>query len=410
MTKAGLMHAASSRPVWCAVGVTALVAVTTAVACRAQDGRPVKEAATVERLDVATSEAALERTITVMQTRLDGHPENAAAAVALAQALLRKSRVTGDGGLVRQADHVLEEVLAHDPSNYLVEQTRAVLLLSAHRFAQAVELGERCRTVRPLDAVNFGIIGDGHLELGHYEDAFAAFDRMMQLRPSAGAYARVAYARELQGDLAGALASMTLAVDAVPHTDLESQAWHRAQVGELLLKLGRVSEARQAFMLASAAFPGHPFAVLGYARALKASGDVTAAVAALHQGAGRTSNPDVHILLGQLLAGQGDVQAQEHFRIAEVALRSDSGEPRHLALYLADHGRAEEAVPIAEQAARSRDDIFTNDALAWAYFKAGRLTEASRLSARALRTGTRDADILAHAEAIRKSSRRPGVS
>jgi hypothetical protein len=57
-------------------------------------------------------------------------------------------------------------------------------------------------------------------------------------------------------------------------------------------------------------------------------------------------------------------------------------------------------VTIAEGAAALRDDIFTDDALAWAYFKAGRVAEAKIAIARALRTGTRDAIIRGHAAAI----------
>jgi hypothetical protein len=51
--------------------------------------------------------------------------------------------------------------------------------------------------------------------------------------------------------------------------------------------------------------------------------------------------------------------------------------------------------------AAARHDIFTEDALAWAYFKTGRLDEAVSASKRALRTGTRDERILTHAAEIR---------
>ena len=48
----------------------------------------------------------------------------------------------------------------------------------------------------------------------------------------------------------------------------------------------------------------------------------------------------------------------------------------------------------------THDDIFTEDALAWAYFKAGRIEDARRTILRASRTGSRDRDILRHAAAI----------
>jgi len=52
-----------------------------------------------------------------------------------------------------------------------------------------------------------------------------------------------------------------------------------------------------------------------------------------------------------------------------------------------------------------RHDIFTEDALAWAYFKVGRLDEAFAASQRALRTGTRDERILSRAARIHAASR-----
>ena len=64
------------------------------------------------------------------------------------------------------------------------------------------------------DSGTCGVMWDGHMELGGYEEEFEAFDQMMRLRPSGSAYGRVAYARELQGNRAGAVDSMRLAADA----------------------------------------------------------------------------------------------------------------------------------------------------------------------------------------------------
>src|SRR5262249_35687804 len=97
----------------------------------------------------------------------------------------------------------------------------------------AIAMAEKTHAARPYDPVNYGIIGDGHLELGENTEAFDAFDRMMALRPSAASYARVAYARELQGNLAGAVESMTLAANATPPDDLEGLAWSYAELGAL---------------------------------------------------------------------------------------------------------------------------------------------------------------------------------
>ena len=55
---------------------------------------------------------------------------------------------------------------------------------------------------------------------------------------------------------------------------------------------------------------------------------------------------------------------------------------------------------LAREAARDRDDIFTNDALAWSLYRTGAFDEAWAASERARRTGTRDRRILFHAAAI----------
>ena len=65
-----------------------------------------------------------------------------------------------------------------------------------------------------------------------------------------------------------------------------------------------------------------------------------------------------------------------------------------------------EAVTIAETVAAMRHDIFTEDALAWAYYKVGRLEDAYAASQRALRTGTHDEAMLAQAAQIRAAARR----
>jgi tetratricopeptide (TPR) repeat protein len=347
----------------------------------------------------------LAATVEEAERRLTSDPGDARAAIQLADASMRLARVNADGGLVARADAVLKTALDRNPADYELQQTQALVHLSAHRFRQAIEVAERGRSLRPLDPTNYGILGDAHLELGEYADAFDAFDRMMRLRPSAASYARVAYARELQGDLSGALESMTLALAAVPGNDRESVAWHYSQIGELQLALRDVDAAASSFIAASQAFPGHPFAVIGYARVLVARGDRSGAIEALQTLTERGTLPDAHVLLGDLLLESGRrPEAEKHYALAEAAWRSDAQEPRHLAKFLAARGRAVEAVQIAEAAATARRDIFTEDALAWAYYKAGRTSDAKDAIARALRTGTRDPEILAHAGQIRRVS------
>jgi len=349
-----------------------------------------------------TSRADLGARIVELRAAVAKQSEDVAAAVVLADALVRQTRITGNTGLAIEAEGVLKRALANDVSNYDANRALGSLLLSQHRFREAVAIGEKNRDARPYDPINYGVIGDGYLELGDYDKAFEAFDRMMSLRPSSASYARVAYARELQGNLAGAIESMKLAVDATPPDDPEALAWHHAQVGDLYLRLGRMHEAESEYIAASHAFPGHPFAMTGYSRLLAARGEPGAALALLQELATTAPTPDLAARTGDLLAqiGRRD-EAERQYALAEAGWRTDAPEPKNLVRFLADHDRKiPEAVAIAAGAAAERHDIFTEDALAWAYFKAGRVAQAREAIARALRTGSKDADIRAHARAI----------
>jgi tetratricopeptide (TPR) repeat protein len=348
-----------------------------------------------------TSREDLERRVKEMESRLAQRPDDVRAATLLAEALVREMRVTGNAGLAMRAEQILKKALKEDPANYETNRMLATLYLSQHRFREAIEAAEKNRNARPADSVNYGAMGDGHLELGEYAQAFDAFDRMMQLKPSAAAYARVAYAREIQGNLTGALDAMKMAAEATAADDPEALAWTRSQVGELYWQMGRLQEAKSAFVDASHAFPGHPFAVTGYAKVTAAEGDLKSALNLL-EGLARTSpTPDLAARIGDLLERLGrHAEAERQFALAEAAWKSDIPEPKNLARFLADHGKPQDAVKVAEEAAASRHDIFTEDALAWSYFKSGRVMDAQAAIARALETGSKDRDIVAHAAAI----------
>ena len=220
----------------------------------------------------------------------------------------------------------------------------------------------------------WGVIGDAHIERGEYNAAFDAFDRMAAITPTAAAYARVSYARELQGDLEGALQTMRMAAEATSAHDPESLAWHHAQLGQLHLEMGQLTDARREFRAAAHAFPGHPFAQIGLARVAEAGGDIRTALDIVIATLDTSPTPADLAYAGDLMTRLGQTDAAErHYRLAEAAWQTDAPEPSRLARFLATHGRRlDEAIAIGEKAGIGRNDIFTADALAWAYFQKGR--------------------------------------
>lgn len=353
----------------------------------------------------STSRADLEQTIASLDARIAREGATPITAPRLADALLRQARVASNPGLAVRAEEVLRNALADDPTHYESTRMLATVLLSQHRFREAIEIAERASRTSPRDGWNFGVLGDAHLELGEYDEAFAAFDRMMQVRPSAAAYGRAAYARELQGDLAGALRLMQMAADATGPDDPESQAWHDTQVGDLYFQMGRLADADREYARAAFTFPDHPLALAGQARVEAARGQLTAALDRYRASMASRPTPETAARIGEIATRLGDTAAASTaFALAENGWRYDTPEPTHLARLLTRRGRAQDALIVAERAARVRRDIFTMDALAWAAFEAGRLADAQQASAAAMRTGTRDRAILYHAAAIAAAS------
>ena len=350
----------------------------------------------------STSRADLDRTVAAMERRLADDPADRDASVTLADALLRQSRVTGNAALAVRAEDVARAALRLSPADGRIQQALGAVLLSRHKFAEAAGEAERLAAQRPRDAALQGIIGDGRVELGDYDAGFAAFDRMIALRPDAASYARVSYARELQGDLRGALDLMRMAAEATSPRDVEAQAFAYSRLGYLELALGRTDDAAREFRRAGAVFPDHPAVAIGLARAALARGDAGDAFTIARRQFDRAPSAELAEAMGDAATRLGRApEADRYYGLAESMWRYDTPEPAMLARLLADRGRApEEAVRIAETAAAVRRDIFTEDALAWALFKAGRTAEARAASARARRTGSRDARILAHAREI----------
>jgi tetratricopeptide (TPR) repeat protein len=356
----------------------------------------------------STSSSALKARVAEMEQQLNVTPGDLSASVLLADALLRQARAAGESRPAGRAAVVLESTLQENPDSYDALRLLGAAYLSLHRFPEAREVARRARDLRPDDAWNYGVMGDAQMELGDYDDARASFDRMMQLRPGPTAYARVSYAREIHGDLSGALSAMQMAYTATPPQDPEAQAWYSTQLGELELKLGHPDLAERHFRRALFAFPHYPLAEAGAGKTKLALGDRAGALEVFAEQLRRAPTMDLAARIGDLYDAMGCADTAEHyFTLAEdLAGPAPSQTEALLALFLAEHDRKlSAAVAVAEHVAAMRHDIVTDHALAWAYFKVGRLNDAVKTIDRAMRTGSRDVTLLSHAAAIHAAAK-----
>lgn len=323
----------------------------------------------------------------------------------LCAAYLKKARETGDFGFNARAEAALNRSLelSRPEDNYDALGLKATLLLAYHRFEEALEVARRAQKMRPQDPLNYGAATDALIELGDYQGAFAAAQKMMDLRPGALSYARVSYLRELQGDTKGAIEAMRAAAEAAG--DPETAAWCRVHLGDLLINSGELVAADHELDNALATIPDYHLALAAKARASLAAGDAASAVRFYQRAAARVPSPDTAIALGDLHAKLGHAdEAKKQYDLVELIERTGSTGntySRQLALFYADHDtKLDDALQIMRRERAARSDIYTCDALAWVLYKKGDLAGAKTAIAEALRLGTRDARIEYHAGMI----------
>jgi tetratricopeptide (TPR) repeat protein len=349
-----------------------------------------------------------------VQEAADGvrkRPADGGAYVQLAIAYMRKQRQCGDPDYYTRAEGAVRKALALQPDSYNARKIMAWVLAGQHRFDVGRRLARECIHQHPSDPWPYGVLADAESELGNYPAAVDAVQQMVNLKPDLTSYSRAAHQRALHGDPEGALELFDMALDCTGPRDPEAAAWCHTQKGQVRFDLGDARGADAAFQRALELEPGYHLALAGRARCRTALGHYREAASLYEQALRVIPRPDWTIALGDLKQAMGDpAGAESQYAAARAAIRAQPPGPdndRQLALFLADHrGDPQAALDLARRAARSRHDLYTVDALAWACFRSGRYQEAWRLSRQARRLGTRDALLFYHAGMIAR--RLPG--
>ena len=100
--------------------------------------------------------------------------------------------------------------------------------------------------IGPQDPWNWGTLGDAYIEIGDYDKAAEAYQKMMNLRPDLSSYNRAAHYRFLMNDMAGAIDIMKRAIES-GSTSPENIAWCWVELGTYYLKSDRLGEAEHAY-------------------------------------------------------------------------------------------------------------------------------------------------------------------
>jgi tetratricopeptide (TPR) repeat protein len=198
--------------------------------------------------------------------------------LALAGIYMQEARVTGNYAYYNEAAmQQISSVLEKDPENFEALSFKTTILLSKHQFEEALVIAEQLKQKFPYNAYVYGMLIDANVELGKYEAAVEAADKMISIRPDIRSYSRIAYLREIHGDIPGAIDAMKLAVTAGAPGD-ENTEWCRIQTGKLYEQFGKLKEAEMQYTIALNNRENFPYALAGLARIATAQKDYTKAL------------------------------------------------------------------------------------------------------------------------------------
>ena len=363
--------------------------------------------AALDRVPAQTTQARIRG----LEASLEAGSARSQTYAMLGAALMQRLRETGDPGLYGRAEMAFSEALERDSRSLDARVGIGTLALARHDFRAALRHGETARRMAPASFAPFALIVDAQIELGRYDAAQRALQRMVDFKPGLASYARVSYFRELHGDLAGATAAMRLAVSAAP-VGGENRSYIETLLGDLELQRGRLDAAAKSYRSALAGFPGYAPADAGLARVDGARGHLESAIERLRGVTRRLPLPEYVIALGEVeLAAGLRADAQRDFDLVRAQQRllgaSGVNTDAEIAVFEADHGDADRAVRLASRGYAAAPSVRSADALGWALTRAGRPVEGLAYARRALRLGSRDASFLYHAGmAARAAGRR----
>ncbi|CAN5924744.1 hypothetical protein BH11MYX4_BH11MYX4_62880 [soil metagenome] len=347
-----------------------------------------------------------DKAVTELQKSARANPAKDDVWVVLGRAWVRKARESADPGFYLNADACAAVVLERNPDDRLALDLRGLVLLNGHKFEDARSLAVNITARHPEDPMAWGTLSDAYLELGRYDEATDAAQKMIDLKPSLPSYSRASHLQWLRGDVASARESVRRALDSgrAGKTDPEPGAWVFVQAAMMFWSDGDFDGAEAGFDKALERIADYAPANVGKGRVAMARGDAKRA-AELFERAWKVS-PLVETawLLGDARQAAGDaVGAKEAY--AQVEREGRRTDPRTLSLCLSTrNGTAadgEEALELARGEYEVRKDIVSEDAIAWALYRTGKLAEAKAMITRARRLGTPDARLLFHEGAIR---------
>jgi tetratricopeptide (TPR) repeat protein len=334
-----------------------------------------------------------------LQTRVRNASDSTAWLEQLGWAFVAKARISFDPGFYKLAEQCALCLDGKKPDCAEALLLRAHVLNNLHKFKEAEAVARELVKKRGLH-FDYGVLGDALMEQGKLDEAVVAYQAMMDQKPSPQAYSRAAHMRWLKGDLLGAIELMSWAAGVSNPRDPESAAWTSVRLARYKWQAGDTKSALELIDEALALQPEYPPALLERGRVLLALDKTTEAIEVSKRAAVLNPLPEYQWTLSEALRAAdrvGEAQAIE----AQLRRRGAADDPRTFSLYLATRGEdVPAALRLAKMELETRADVFTLDALAWAWMASGNAEQAWIFAQRAVAEGTQDGRMFLHTGVI----------
>ena len=344
--------------------------------------------------------------VELWRTRATAAPSDYFSRTELGLALAALARETADLDGFDDSEIALRSALEVNPTFASAQLALASTLIAQHEFGEALELASAVGSEDPTNLAALALIGDAELELGNYQEASAAYERLAATERSAPTVSRLARVAWLRGDPVSAVALADEALELSSDLALRphSEAFYWYQSGHFRFVAGDTVSAIEALEQALAIAPEHPAASEELAFVYASTERRDDAAELYQQILERSPAADLHGLYADLLedAGAGDaaeIQEDAGLRLADDTIDRYPAERRHLVSFYTTRD-PELAVELAELDLATRQDVGAYDVYAWALFHAGRVNDAADAIDAALSEGTQDASLWYHAGAI----------
>ena len=340
--------------------------------------------------------------IAQMKARIEKNPVDYLSMTILGQLQMRDAKENDDHTSYVKAENSFRNSIKIFEDSKAAQVHLIAALQAQHKFKEALDQSEQALKIVPGNLVALAAKGDALLELGNIDDADKIFQEVAEKIETPGVLARNARVAELQGKTEAAISLIKKAREqSISLAEKKTtSAWYDFRLGYLYLNKGDHDLAKKAFERAIENNPAGTRSLDGLAKVYVAESNFQKAVELFEKSLSMELAPPTIAEYGDLLQLMGKPnEAKTQWDLAEKLMAEEAkttgvAHYRERALFLLKHDRELKlALALAQKDIVNRQDVYSFDTLAWAFYKNEEFEKAFTCSEKALASGVEDAGL-----------------